>query len=205
MNCLRNILGSDSLARAVVIACILLMGAGVVRGQNTWQARYNVRIENVTVAPRDARTATLTFDISWPDSWRDRTNHDAAWVFFKMRAEGAADWQHIRLAADKVLNPTGYGQEKGGTPLDIVVPDGDDGFTGMFVRRAAEGGGSLSARGVTAIWDLTVKKDIAKNLKGVSVRPFAIQMVPTAAKQRCRTGSPASAQSPPDAGKASFG
>jgi hypothetical protein len=177
MNCLRNILGSDSLARAVVIACILLIGAGVVRGQNTWQARYNVRIENVTVAPRDARTATLTFDISWPDSWRDRTNHDAAWVFFKMRAEGAADWQHVRLAADKVLNPTGYWQEKGGTPLDIVVPDGDDGFTGMFVRRAAEGEGSLSARGVTAIWDLTAKKDIAKNLKGVSVRPFAIQMV----------------------------
>jgi len=168
---------TDSRARAVAIACVLLLGTGAARAQDLWKAMYNVRIENVTVAPRDARTAILRFNIAWPDSWRDKTNHDAAWVFFKVRAEGKADWQHARLAADKVLNPTGYGHEKGGTPLDFIVPDGDDGFTGMFVRRAEEGKGALSARGVTAIWDLTASKRIARNLKGVSIRPFAIQMV----------------------------
>ena len=58
-------------------------------------------------------------------------------MFLKARAEGATEWQHVRLAADNVLNPTGYGQERGGTRLEFVVPDGDDGFTGMFVQRAS--------------------------------------------------------------------
>ncbi|HUT57882.1 MAG TPA: SUMF1/EgtB/PvdO family nonheme iron enzyme [Phycisphaerae bacterium] len=160
----------------VAIACGLLLVAAAVRGEDRWQALYNVRIENVTVAPRDARTATIKFDISWPESWRDTTNHDAGWVFFKVRAAGATEWQHVRLAADKVLNPAGYGQT-GGTPLDFIVPDGDDGFTGMFVRRAAEGKGFLSARGATAVWDLAASKVAAKDLGGVSIRTFAIQMV----------------------------
>ena len=177
MSCLRNVISSDSRARAVVVVCLVLLGTGTVRAQDSWQDRYNVRIENVTVVPRDARTATVKFDISWPESWRDKTNHDAAWVFFKVRADGTADWQHVRLVADKVLNPTGYGQEKGGTPLDFMVPDGDDGLTGMFVRRAAEGEGPLGARGVTAVWDLMANKEITEDLQGVSLRPFAIQMV----------------------------
>jgi hypothetical protein len=168
---------TDSRVRAVAIACVLLLGTGAARAQDLWKAMYNVRIENVAVAPRDARTAILRFDIAWPDSWRDKTNHDAVWVFFKVRAEGKADWQHARLAADRVLNPTGYGQEKDGTPLDFIVPDGDDAFTGMFVRRAEEGKGALAARNVTAVWDLTANKGITKDLKGLSIRAFGIQMV----------------------------
>ena len=112
-------------------------------------------IENVTVVPRDAKTATVTFDISWGNSWRDKTNHDAAWVFFKARAEGQTEWRHVRLTADRVVNPTGYGQAEGGTRLDFIVPDGDDGYTGMFVRRAANGEGPLSASHVTAVLDVT--------------------------------------------------
>ena len=150
------------------MACLLL-GAGAARAQDA-------RIENVTVAPRDARTATVRFDISWNDSWHDTTNHDAAWVFFKVRAGQETAWQHMRLAADRVLNPTGYGQGEG-TPLDLIVPDGDDGFTGTFLRRAAEGKGPLLARGVTAVWDLAANKGIAKDLKGVSIRAFGIEMV----------------------------
>ena len=158
-------------ARAVAIACGLLLGAGAAGAQN-------VRIENVTVAPRDARTATVRFDVSWANSWRHEANHDAAWVFFKVRAEGGRDWQHVRLAADKVLNPTGYGQGKDGTPLDFIVPDGDDGFTGMFVRRAEYAApGKLAARNVTAVWDFTANKGTTKDLKGVSIRAFGIEMV----------------------------
>jgi len=164
------------LAQAVVIAWALLPGEGTVHAQNRWEAMYNVRIENVTVTPRDPRTAVVRFDIAWDSSWRDKTNHDAAWVFFKVRADGKADWQHIRLAADKVLNPTGCGHEKGPTALEFIVPDGDDGFTGMFVRRAAKGKGALSARGITAVWDFTANKGITKDTK-VSMRAFGIEMV----------------------------
>ncbi len=175
MNCLRNVMETNPHVRMVAIVCVLL-GAGAVCAQNRWQAMYNVRIENVTVAPRAAHTAALKFDISWPESWRDKTNHDAAWVFFKARAEGSADWQHVRLAADKVLNPMGYGQAKG-TPLEFIVPSGDDGFVGMFLRRAKEGQGDLSAHGVTAVLDLAANQGIAKNLKSLRIRPFAVQMV----------------------------
>jgi len=133
-----------------------------------------VSIENVTVVPRDAKTATVTFDISWKDSWRDKNNHDAAWVFFKARAEGQTEWRHVRLTADRVVNPTGYGQAEGGTRLDFIVPDGDDGYTGMFVRRAANGEGPLSASHVTAVLDVTADKGIAKDTK---VQPFGIRMV----------------------------
>jgi len=135
-----------------------------------------LRIGNVALIPRDAKTATVRLDIAWDESWRNATNHDAAWVFFKVRAEGARKWQHARLAADKALNPTGYGQGDGGTPLEFIVPAGDDGFTGMFVRRAADGRGALSARGVTAIWDFTANEGITKDTK-VSVQAFGIEMV----------------------------
>jgi len=158
-----------SRSQAVAVTCILLLGAGAARADK-------LRVENVTVAHRDARTATVGFDISWANSWRHEPNHDAAWVFFKVRAEGQKAWQHARLAADKVLNPRGYGQEKGSTRLDFIVPDGKDGFTGMFVRRAEYGVGKAAATKVTAIWDLAASKGITKDTK-VSVRAFGIEMV----------------------------
>ena len=134
-----------------------------------------LRIRNVELIPRHAETAAVRFDIAWDESWRNAINHDAAWVFFKVRAEGTGKWQHVRLAADKVLNPTGYGHGEG-TPVDLIVPAGDDGFTGMFVRRAADGKGALSARGVTAVWDFTANEGITKDTK-VSVQAFGIEMV----------------------------
>jgi len=154
---------------AVAIACGLLLSAGATRADK-------LRIENVTLAPRDAATAYVRFDISWENSWRRGSFHDAAWVFFKVRADGKSGWQHVRLVADKVLNPTGYGQDKGGTALDFVVPRGDDGFVGMFVRRAADGKGAVAARKVTAVWDFTANKGVTKDVD-VRMQGFAIEMV----------------------------
>ena len=150
-------------------------GGKVIRGVADW-LDWNVEIKNLIVKPRDKKTAVLTFDVAWKDSWRDKHNHDAAWLFFKVRAEGG-EWQHMRLAADKVLNPTGYGQAKGPTQVDLIVPRGDDGFTGLFLRRSAGGEGPLVAKKVTVVWDLTSHKGNAKDLKGISIRPFGIRMV----------------------------
>ncbi|MBM4018970.1 MAG: hypothetical protein FJ288_11695 [Planctomycetes bacterium] len=164
-----------ALVRAVAIACGLLLGTGAAHAG--WPDHPStLRITNVTVAPRDAKTATVQFDIAWDGSWRHEANHDAAWVFFKVRPDGATEWQHVRLGADKVLNPTGYGQEKGGTPLDFIVPDGPDGFTGMFVRRAEYGVGKVAATKVTALWNLSAAKGIAKDATP-TVRAFGIEMV----------------------------
>ena len=147
----RNVCRSARLA----IASALLLGAVAARADN-------LKIENVTVSPRDARTATVRFDISWENSWRHEANHDAAWVFFKVRADDKSDWQPVRLVADRVVNPSGFAQKNDGTKLEFMVPAGEDGpvaaerprgdgFLGMFVRRAVDGNGQTSARGVTAV------------------------------------------------------
>ncbi|MBM4143135.1 MAG: hypothetical protein FJ225_06050 [Lentisphaerae bacterium] len=141
----------------------------------------------MSVVPRDASSATVKFDVSWTNSWRFGSFFDAAWVFFKVRGDEKTGWQHVSLSADKVLNPAGYGQDKEGLPaatsaaqagtaVEFVVPGGDDGLTGLFVRRAADGLGLTAARNVTAVLDL-------KSLKGVTdiakarIKAIGIEMV----------------------------
>ena len=159
----------NNMQRVAAFAAGLLLAAGAARADN-------VKIENVKVAPRDAKTATVTFDISWEKSWRHGGFHDAAWVFFKVRADAKTPWQPVRLAADEVVNPAGYGQ-KNGTPLEFVVPGGDDGFVGMFVRKATDGADNVvAARGVTAVWDFAANQGIKKDVK-VRMQAFGIEMV----------------------------
>ena len=147
-------------------------------------AATGLRITNVALLPRDAATATVQFDIAWTNSWRFGSFFDAAWVFFKVRGDEKTGWQHGRLSADKVLNPSGFGQEEGGTPLEFVVPGGDDpstglgagGFTGVFVRRAGDGLGLTAARRVTALLDLSALEGIT-DIARAQIKAIGIEMV----------------------------
>jgi len=149
--------------RAICVVWALgCLGTGAARAQS-------VRIENVTVVPRDAKTAAITFDISWNGSWRTEINHDAAWVFFKIQPMGEAAWRHARLVADKVIDPTGYSAGKGAA-VELVVPDGKDGYTGLFVRRAAP---HVPAN--LAVGNVTVLAETPA--QNTEVRAFGIVMV----------------------------
>ncbi|MBM4163663.1 MAG: hypothetical protein FJ222_04390 [Lentisphaerae bacterium] len=175
------------------VACAVLLGPNAL-GVTLW-------ISDVSVVPRDEKTAILQFNISWEGSWRNEVNHDAAWVFFKAKiedepalpahwsrpaaagkaakpqAESEKAWQHVRLAANRVMNPDGYGQTGDGTPVECIVPDGPDGFTGVFLRRATYGRPkALKANGVTVLWDLTATQGVTKKLKA-QVRGYGIEMV----------------------------
>lgn len=132
---------------AVLMFLVILLWGSVAKGDG-------LAVRNVLVAPRDATTATVSFDVAWEHSWRRGSFHDAAWVFFKTRADGKSPWRPVRLAADKVVNPTGYGQAPGGSRLEFVVPDGEDGFHGVFLRRAEEGIGPVAANRVTVVLDV---------------------------------------------------
>ena len=158
----------DTRGVALALACGLLLGAGGARADE-------LRIENVKVAPRDAATATVTFDVAWSNSWRHGDYHDAAWVFFKVQADKESDWQHVHLVADKVVNPTGYEHGKG-TPIESAVPLGDEEAVGMFVRRAEEGKSGVEARGVTAVWDFTANDGVRQDMKDVRMQAFAVEM-----------------------------
>lgn len=160
--------------RNIQVAGILLLNASLVLAG--WHdPETTVQIGNVQTAARDAKTATVSFDISWQNSWRHEINHDAIWVVFKVRPEGATDWQPVRLVADRVLNPTGYGQELG-TPMEFMVPEGEEGFLGMFVRRAEFGQGAATATNLTAVWDLTAVTGISSPEK-VQMRACGVEMV----------------------------
>jgi hypothetical protein len=133
--------------------------------------------QNGTISPRAEKTATLKFDAAWPGIFRHDFSHNAAWIFFKVRTEGSSEWQPVRLAADKVMNPAGYGCEESTSPIDLMVPNGADGFTGMFLRLADQSPETeLKAKGITAIWDFSANKGITKDTK-VEIRVFAIRMM----------------------------
>lgn len=150
-------------------------GPTVAHPVNGWDGDCVSVIDAITVRPMDAKTAALSFDVAWPNSWRSEHNHDALWVFFK--AQGAdGTWRHVKLAADRVLDPTGFGTGEGDTRVELVVPDGPDGFTGLFVRRAAAGRGPLKVRRVTVLGDAAVLAGIAADAKD-RVLGIGIQMV----------------------------
>jgi len=159
--------------RYAPIACGLLLLAATALHAG------DLKIENVKLAQRDTNSAAVQFDISWTNAWRHGSFHDAAWVFFKARAGKNAPWRHVRLVADTVVDPTGYGQRKDGTPLQFIVPRGDDGFTGAFVRQANYGRRrNIAAHGVTVVWDLTAARDIREPTPDtVEIRVFGVIMV----------------------------
>ena len=109
-----------------------------------------LQVTNVWVDKRDDTTAYIKFDISWQHAWRyTNINHDAAWVFFKVRPEGSTTWQHATLEGSGV-NPPDYSNGVG-TAVDLIVPDDR---VGLFVRRAEQGSGTLSVTNVQAVWNI---------------------------------------------------
>ncbi len=139
---------------------------------------HGVGFWNGVILPRDEKTATLKFGISF-NAFRQDLTHNAVWIFFKVRAEGTNEWQHVRLAADKVMNPTGYGCTNGNASVDLMVPRDEDGLTGpgLFLRLADQHPGlTLAASDVTAVWDLSACTGITRDTK-VEMRAFAIRMM----------------------------
>ena len=141
-----------------VLAGLVLLAAVVVRADN-------LTIENVTIAPRDAKTAIVKFDIAWTNAWCWGNFHDAAWVFFKVKPAGAGAWQHARVIADQPVNPSGFSTGEG-TPLKVIVPSDR---LGAFVRLAGDGNGRVAAKGVTLLCEAVAPNTI--------VRGSAIEMI----------------------------
>jgi formylglycine-generating enzyme required for sulfatase activity len=135
-------------------------------------AANNVSINNVMLTEPSSveKTLKIQFDVSWDNSWRNNTNHDALWVFAKYSKDSGATWAHVTLK-NAGTNPQGF-QQASGTALDIVVPSDKK---GAFLRRAASGSGTASATGMQLVWDWGT--DVLAESDSVIVRVFAIEMV----------------------------
>jgi len=132
----------------------------------------NLSVSNVTIASRSASadTATVQFDISWSNSWRNQSNWDAAWVFMKFSTDAGVTWAHATLKTAGT-DPSGFSNGSG-TSVTTVVPSDK---LGGFVYRSAVGSGSLSTTGVRFVWDYAA--DGVADTASAIVRMFGVEMV----------------------------
>lgn len=108
----------------------------------------SVRANNVSIANVNVSGNTVTFDLSWENSWNSMNNvdtlypnnWDAVWLFVKVQSDATNLWSHQPLAA------SGHAVSGGGTPLTIV---NQADTVGVFIRRTNPGHGNISNASVS--------------------------------------------------------
>lgn len=131
--------------------CIVIVGVFAVKS-----AANNISISNVTTGT-NATGLYMSFDLSWENSWRNTTNWDAAWVFFKFKDFDGA-WHHLRLTNTNNSIASGF---------SISSTD----LTGAMIYRSATGYGTVTLTGVqVGVMNLP-------GPSGFDIRAFAIEMV----------------------------
>lgn len=130
----------------------------------------NLQITNVVATALGGGQASVAFDLSWENSWRDAENFDAAWVFLKVHVDGAPAWRHVTLAAAGT-NATGFsaGDFAG---LEIVVPSDRK---GALIQRSTTGAGAITSLQARVVWDLAA--DGVSSNAALRLRVLGIEMV----------------------------
>lgn len=95
-----------------------------------------------------SKTAKITFNVSWENSWRNQVNYDAAWVFVKASNDGGASWRHVTLSGTG-KNPLGFSVGTG-TAVEILIPSDKK---GCFIQRSGLGQGDVEVTGVELLWN----------------------------------------------------
>jgi len=103
----------------------------------------NLCANGLVISVTSVTTSTVTFDISWENSWNiNNLSRDAAWVFVKFQDCGSANksWDHLNLS-----NNSGDHTVAGTLLQADAVTDGK----GVFIRRIDYGGGHNPVTAVT--------------------------------------------------------
>jgi len=129
-----------------------------------------ITVSNLSV---NQAAGTVTFDISWQNSWRDAENWDAAWVFVKFRdcsVPKTTPFTHGLISTTLTdhtfpasLEPT---CANGNAPCIDPAPDN----TGVMLRRTSPGFGTVSGT-------VTLKVTNLPATGTYDVRVIAIEMV----------------------------
>ena len=124
----------------------------------------DLRIETGTVE-RSAGGSGLrvTAKVAWKNAWRNTRNHDAVWLFVKVRLSPNAPWRHARLLATRA-----------GGPL-ACAPSGD--HVGAFCRAAATTHRGDLAGDVVLELDTTSWPSTVLTAATLEARAFGIEMV----------------------------
>ncbi|MDD4957056.1 MAG: SUMF1/EgtB/PvdO family nonheme iron enzyme [Candidatus Omnitrophica bacterium] len=126
---------------------------------------------NIVALDTGADTATVQFNISWQNSWRDFDNYDAVWVFIKYSLDGTT-WSHATLYASGT-NPSGTSVGTG-TALEIIVPADRK---GCFIQRSWTGTGDVSTSNVNIVWGYGLDGISDAWVENIDIRIIGIEMV----------------------------
>ncbi len=102
----------------------------------------NVRISGEPDVQLNASSdsLSLTFTLSWDNSWRDNFNWDAVWLFVKYKKEGSTDaWSHLYLGGDQT----------GTSVLEIDPGNTGNQVVGAFVYPKNKGAFNIAGERVT--------------------------------------------------------
>jgi len=109
-------------------------------------------------------TNEVTFNLSWKNGWKNDRNHDAAWVFLKVKS--ADSYQHVKLSnkGHTVRSQNNSPQSRAVVPSDHV---------GSFIEPTSQYRGNIHL-------NVTLKLDMG-SLGGInanaSIEVFALEMV----------------------------
>lgn len=119
---------------------ILLSVIGILAFLSNVNAE-NLAITNVQLVNKDvnSKEVTVQFDISWGDSWRNTTNHDASWIFVKHRVNATGEWKHTKGFK---INPS----------VSYTIRNTSDSM-GLFISRNVDGTGVFTANSVQITWN----------------------------------------------------
>lgn len=115
---------------------------------------------------------TIYLDVEWDNSWRDKENWDAVYIFLKYKKSTDVAWSHVLLRdAFHVVSP-GYDFFTAKDPAN-----GADKSTGIFVYRNAMGGGKSTVT-LELQWKYNMNGLTRQDLlNGISIEASAIEMV----------------------------
>ncbi len=145
----------------------------------------NVRVGNLVwdkTSVNNQDVLTMTFNVSWENSWRDDYNYDAAYIFFKFRHKDAVNeaWHHLYLQDEGNCVAENYQEdyECWVSPLSVV---GNNLNTGIYIFRKENGAGRNSVD-VVVKWNIKQQLGVSINSSDIAdnrilVSAFALEMV----------------------------
>ncbi len=147
-----------------------------------------IQITNIKWDADTKECSTVTFDLSWNNSWRAKWTEpaeknvtgkplpveswDAAWVFVKFRPFGEHVFSHASLDLDAARH-----QKPAGATLDVVASDDGRKGLGVFIYRDAIGNGANHFKGVKLRWQNAADKADPDKAE-LSVHAIAMVYVP---------------------------
>ncbi len=98
----------------------------------------NLTVSNVALGTRNPQSKTLEvkFNVNWENSWRNKINHDAAWLTLRLYStQSSLTYKKLCRISASGLNPTGSSPGTAGN-LEFYVPADKN---GAFLRRSVNG------------------------------------------------------------------